>query len=134
MIVDDPQHDDADERLETPKQLALRIGISERKIRHLVQTKQLEHVMIGCRVHIPAGAFARFIASRKVKPCQDETKGQDCAGSRSATVFTSSGPNTAAAASARLARQTATKLKSSSRNGCSDEDAEQGQVIRLRPS
>ena len=103
MIVDDPQHDDADERLETPKQLALRIGISERKIRHLVQTKQLEHVMIGCRVHIPAGAFARFIASRKVKPCQDETKGQDCAGSRNATVFTSPGPNTAAAASAQLA-------------------------------
>jgi excisionase family DNA binding protein len=102
-----------DERLETPKQLAKRLGISERKVRWLLQSKQLEYVMIGCRAHIPEGAFRRFIAARKVAPCPDEIKDQDCAGSRSESAFTSPGPNRAAAASARLARQTAKKLKSS---------------------
>ena len=42
-----------------------------------------------------------------MNPCQDETKGRDSGGSPSASVSTSPGPNTAAAASARQARQTA---------------------------
>ena len=78
---------EADERLETPKQLAARVGISERQVRHLVQTCQLEHVMIGCRVHIPVGAFAQFIEARKVVPCQDGTKDRDCAGSSRRKCF-----------------------------------------------
>src|SRR5215472_15496959 len=48
-----------DDRLETPKQLAARVGVSERQIRLLIQTRQLEHVIIGCRVHIPIGALCR---------------------------------------------------------------------------
>ena len=32
----------ADVRLETPKQLAARVGLSERQVRHLIQTKQLD--------------------------------------------------------------------------------------------
>jgi excisionase family DNA binding protein len=47
----------ADVRLETPRQLAARVGISERQVRYLVQSKQLEHVRIGSRVHIPNGAL-----------------------------------------------------------------------------
>jgi hypothetical protein len=125
---------EADERLETPKQLASRVGISERQIRHLVQTRQLEHVMIGCRVHIPVGAFSRFLNATKVTPCQDETRDRDFVGSPSGSASTLPGPNTAAAASARLARQTAKRLKSFSRNGCSGEDAEPAQVIPLRCS
>ena len=50
------------ERLETPRQLAERVGISERKVRALIKTGRLEYVMIGARPHIPAGAFARFVA------------------------------------------------------------------------
>jgi hypothetical protein len=61
------------ERLETPKQLASRVGISERQVRHLIQTRQIEHVIIGCRVLIPVGAFARFLDARKVTPWRDET-------------------------------------------------------------
>jgi hypothetical protein len=64
---------EADERLETPKQLAARVGLSDRQVRHLIQTRQLEHVMIGCRVHVPVGAFARFLEAKKVTPCPDET-------------------------------------------------------------
>lgn len=122
------------ERLETPKQLAARVGINERQVRHLVQTRQLEHVMIGSRVHIPAGSFGQFIEAKKVTPCPDETKDQNCGGSQSASAFTSPGPSAAAAASARRARRTANKLKSSSASGCSAEDAVQAQVIRLRSS
>jgi hypothetical protein len=125
---------ETDERLETPKQLAKRVGLSERQIRHLLQTKQLAHVMIGCRPHIPEGAFGRFLAARMITPCPDETKGQDCGGSPNVSASTLLGPNTAAAASARLARQTANKLKTSLRNGCKEEGAEQAHVIPLRSS
>ena len=94
---------ETDERLETPKQLAKRVGISEGQIRHLIRKGDLDHVMIGHRVHIPNGAFKRFIASRTVKSCPDETKALDYVGLQSAIASTSPGPNTAAAASAQLA-------------------------------
>jgi hypothetical protein len=81
------------ERLETPKQRAQRVGISERQVRHLVQTRQLEHVIIGSRVHIPADAWPQFIAAKRVRSCPDETKDQDCVGLRSETAFTSFGLN-----------------------------------------
>jgi excisionase family DNA binding protein len=112
------------ERLETPRQLAERVGISERQVRHLTQTRQLEHIMIGSRVHIPIGAFERFLKAKSVKPCQDETKGRVSTGARNATASTSLGQTTAAAASAQLARQTANKLKQSSPNGSKRADAE----------
>src|SRR5262249_23570995 len=88
-----PISGDADDRLETPKQLASRVGSSERQVRYLIETGQLEHVMIGCRVHIPVGAFARFIDARKVMPCQDAIRDRDSVGSPSARASTSPGPN-----------------------------------------
>jgi excisionase family DNA binding protein len=122
------------DRLETPKQLAKRVGISEGKVRQLVQAGQLDCVMIGCRIHIPVDEWSRFIAAKRGKLCHDETKVQDCGISKSVAATTSPGLSTVAAASARLARQTATKLKSLSGNGCSAEDAEKAQVIPLRSS
>jgi excisionase family DNA binding protein len=53
--------------LETPKQLAKRTGLSERQIRHLIDTGQLEHVPVGCRVFVAAGALEKFVAERTVK-------------------------------------------------------------------
>jgi len=99
-----------EDRLETPKQLAARVNLSEGQVRNLIKTGQLEHIMIGSRVHIPSGAFARFLEAKKVKPCQDAIKDRDSVGSPSASASTSRGPSGAAAASARLARQTAHKL------------------------
>jgi hypothetical protein len=109
-----------DVRLETPKQLAERVGLSERQVRHLIATYQLEHVKIGSRVHVPVGAFGRFVEANKRGRAawRDEIKVQGCDGLQRETPTTSPGPSTAAAASARLARQTASKLKSSSQNGC----------------
>src|SRR6516165_4322883 len=123
-----------EDRLETPKQLAARVNLSEGQVRNLIKTGQLEHIMIGSRVHIPSGAFARFLEAKKVKPCQDAIKDRDSVGSPSASASTSRGPSGAAAASARLARQTANKLKASSRNGCTSEDAAPALVIPLRSS
>ena len=122
------------ERLETPKQLAARVGITERQVRHLIQTQQLEHVMIGCRVHIPVGAFARFLEASKVKAWHGETKDQSCAGLKSAAAITSSGPNEAAAASAALVRQNAHRLKSRSPSSCNNGTGEPARVIRLPSS
>jgi excisionase family DNA binding protein len=122
------------ERLETPKQLAARVGLTERQVRHLIQTRQIEHVMIGCRVLIPVGAFTNFLEAKKVRPWPDATKDRDCGGSKNALASMSSGPNAAAAASAQLARRTANRLKSFSRNGCNAEDAAPAQVIPLKSS
>src|ERR1700730_7510033 len=120
-----------DECLETPKQLAARKNLSEGKIRHLVQSGQLEQVMIGSRVHIPSGAWGRFI-KREIESCHAEIRDQNSAGSASANAFTSLGPSEAAAASAALARQTANKLKSSSRNFSSSDNGEAARVIPIK--
>jgi len=42
------------DRLETPKQLAERAGVSERQIRNLIQNGELDSVPIGGRVFIPS--------------------------------------------------------------------------------
>jgi hypothetical protein len=125
-----------DVRLETPKQLADRVGISEGQVRHLIATDQLEHVKIGSRVHIPVGAFGRLVEANKRGGAawRDEIKVQGCDGLQREAPITSPGPSTAAAASARLARQTANKLKSSSQNGSNSEGGETAQVIRLQSS
>jgi hypothetical protein len=48
-----------DDRVETPKQLAGRVGVSEYQIRRLVWTGKLEHIRIGVRDFIPSGAWPR---------------------------------------------------------------------------
>jgi hypothetical protein len=123
-----------DERVETPKQLAARVGLKVRQVRHLIQTGQLEYVLIGGRFFIRYGAFGRFLEANKVLPCQDETRDRGCDGSRSANASTSYGPNEAAAASAALARRTAKRLKSLSPNSSDSASDEPGRVIHLRSS
>src|SRR5436190_2007860 len=133
MIVS--QQTDTDERLETPRKLAKRVGLSERQVRHLIQTRQLEHVMIGCRFHIPVGACS--CASFRQTRCshaQTQRRAAIALAYKAQVLSISPGQNAAAAASARLARQTANKLKSLSRNGCSTEDGETAQVIPLQSS
>jgi hypothetical protein len=90
-------------RVETLKQLADRVGISLGQPRHLIHSGQLQHVRIGARRFVPAGAWERFITDNTVTRCPDATVAPDYAGSRSASASTSLGPSTAAAASAQLA-------------------------------
>jgi excisionase family DNA binding protein len=118
--------------LETPKQLAARLGLKERQIRSLIDSRKLEYVKIGSRAHIPDGAFERFVEANKVTPCQDGTRDQGSNGTAMVPHATSAGPKTVAAASARLAQQAAKKLKSSSPNGSKPEPENMGQLIRLK--
>ena len=83
----------SEERLETPKKLAERVGVTEGRIRHLIRVKQIEHVWIGSRVLIPDGAFKRFVEANKVRPCQDEIRVPAYVGSTSAGVSTLPGQN-----------------------------------------
>jgi hypothetical protein len=122
----------ADERLETPKQLAERIGLSTRQVRILLSDGRLEHVCIGARIMIPSGAYGRFLERNTVRKCRDETKDRAFAGCKSENPSTLSGQSMAAAASARQARKTANKLKSISRSGSRPECDEPAQVIPLR--
>ena len=122
----------ADERLETPKQLAARVNVSERQIRNLIRKRDLDHVMIGARVHIPVDAWRQFIERRRARSWQDGTKEPSSDGAKIEVPSTSFGQSTVAAASARLAQQTAKKLKTSSRNGSTPEASQPAQVIRLK--
>ena len=126
---------DFDDSLETPKQLAARVGLKDRQIRRLIAIGQLESVQVGCRKYIPRSAWPRFLSKAEmVKPCQDETKAPSSVGSPSAVAITLPGQRGAGAASAALARQTARKLKQSSGNGSTLEDAETARVIPLKYS
>jgi excisionase family DNA binding protein len=120
--------------LETPKQLAARVGLKERQIRTLIDSGKLEYVKIGCRVHIPDGAFERFIEHNKVTPCQDETKELNFTGAKTGEPSISFGQSTVAAASRQQALQTASKLRQSSRDGSKPDGGQQAQVIPLKPS
>jgi excisionase family DNA binding protein len=123
-----------DESLETPKQLAARVGLKERQVRHLIHTRRIEYVMVGSRPLIPRSAWTRFLEASTVKPCPDATKVRSYDGSKSGSASTSSGPSAAGAASARLARQTANELKRFLGSGSTREAAEQGRVIPLKSS
>ena len=124
----------SDERLETPKQLAARVNLSERQVRRLIQTGRLQYLMIGCRVHIPSGAFERFVQEGSVKPWRDEIRDHAYVGLINANASTSSGRSTVAAASAQLARQNAKKLKSCSVTGSKREASAAAHVIPPRSS
>ena len=118
--------------LETPKQLAARVGLKERAIRSLIDAGKLEYIMIGSRVHIPDGAFERFVEANKVSPCLDGIKALSCIGAKPVEPITSSGLSMAAAAGTRQALQTANRLKQSSRNGFGSDANQLAQVIQIK--
>ena len=64
-----------DDRVETPKQVAERVGVSDYLIRQLIRTGELEHVRIGGRIFIPNGAWTRYVAANTKggRECQGET-------------------------------------------------------------
>lgn len=123
-----------DVRLETPLQLAARVGLTIGQVRGLISRGELAIVMIGSRVHIPTDAYPRFIENNRVTKCREETKGPASDGSLNVGAFISLGQNTAAAASAQQARQIASRLKRPSESGCRQEGDAVGRVIRLKSS
>jgi excisionase family DNA binding protein len=118
--------------LETPKELATRIGWPLARVYRLINERRIEYVRVGSRKHIPAGAFERFIVDNKEEPCQEETLAPGSSGLKNVAASTSYGPKVDAAASARLAQQIAQSLKSRSRNFCGVGEAKGPQSLRKR--
>ena len=122
------------QRLRTTKKVADDSGLSVDQVRALIHKNLLRHVMIGKRPMIPDGAFEQFIEENTVQSCQDETPVPASDFSKSVVSTTSSGPNPAAVGSARLVQQIGKKLKSCSRNSCTDDNGPADRVIPLKSS
>lgn len=58
--------------LETPKELAKRLGWPERRVRSLISTRQLRHVKVGGMYFVPEGAFTEFLCANMVEPDQPQ--------------------------------------------------------------
>ncbi|WP_405405238.1 helix-turn-helix domain-containing protein [Paracoccus sp. Ld10] len=58
--------------LETPKELANRLGWPERRVRSLITSKQLRHVKVGGMYFVPTGAFDEFLKAHMVEPDQSQ--------------------------------------------------------------
>jgi hypothetical protein len=54
------------DRVETPKQLATRLeNVSERQIRNLIKSGELESVRIGGRIYVPADAWSLLVERKR---------------------------------------------------------------------
>lgn len=56
------------DHLESPKELAVRIGWPERRVRFLITNADLRHMRIGNRIFIPSGAVEEYIERNMVEP------------------------------------------------------------------
>jgi excisionase family DNA binding protein len=54
--------------LESPRELAIRTGWPERRIRNLISQRRLRHVRIGTNIYVPTGAVEEFINRNMVEP------------------------------------------------------------------
>ena len=122
------------EQVETPKQLAVRVGISEYQVRELIRTGQLGHVRIGDRKFIPRGAWPRYLEANMKggTPWQDETRGQDSSGTDTVPPIISVGPKMDAAMSAARTQAISKRLKQSSQSGLLSDRNQPAQVVRLK--
>lgn len=57
-----------DEILESPREVANRLGWPLARIRKLIRTKQVRHVKVGGLYFVPSGAIDEFLAQRTVEP------------------------------------------------------------------
>ena len=85
------------DRVETPKQLAKRLeNVSERQIRNLIKSGELESVQIGGRKYVPADAWSLLVERKRKRTWPDETKAHDSNGTVAAVVGTFAGTKQAA--------------------------------------
>src|SRR5262245_15950542 len=92
-----------------------RAGLSRYHVETLIAEGRLEAVHIGSRTFIPAGALERFV-ERETAQCRAAIQVPASSGSKGADAGSSNGSREAASASAQLARQTAKRLRCSSRS------------------
>ncbi len=108
--------------LESPRELADRVGVSVASIRELIRERKLDHIFLtsGQRnPKIPAGAWERYINLNMVRACPDQSENpnsKSIARTRMGTS-TSMSPKAEKAGNSQLSRATAKKLSSSGTNG-----------------
>lgn len=56
------------EKLESPRQLAERLGWPLARVRKLIRLKQLRHVKVGGLYFIPSGAMDEFFEAQTIEP------------------------------------------------------------------
>ena len=119
-------------QLETPKQLAKRVGLTEKAVRKLLKVGKLSFVRIGTRLRIPPGTWEVYLKINVVQPWRGEISDQNSYSSANAVSTISSGLRVDAAASAALAQQTAQRLKLSLRSSSRDTPAVRVHEIRRK--
>ncbi|MBO0145431.1 helix-turn-helix domain-containing protein [Agrobacterium sp. Ap1] len=55
-------------QLETPKQLAERVGWPVRRIRAMIYRRQLRHVRVGGSIFLPMDAFDEYLKTHMIAP------------------------------------------------------------------
>ena len=60
--------------LESPKQLAMRSGWPERRIRNLIAANKIRHVKIGGNIFLPTDAIDEYLSLNMVEPTRSQVK------------------------------------------------------------
>ena len=93
------------------RQFCERYDLSRYAVNILIAQGNLAYFLVGKRKYIPEGAWEEYLERKMLLPCQDATTDQGYGFSKNVSVTTLSGQKANAAASAALARRTATKLR-----------------------
>jgi hypothetical protein len=59
-------------RLLSPRQLAMRSGWSEKRVRTLIRQMKLQHIQVGSSVLLPSDAIERFVEANMFTPKADK--------------------------------------------------------------
>lgn len=62
-----------EQHLESPRQVADRLGWPLARVRKLIRAKQVRHVKVGGLYFVPFGAIDDFLAERTVEPDQSDS-------------------------------------------------------------
>ncbi|WP_422028859.1 helix-turn-helix domain-containing protein [Roseovarius sp.] len=118
----------------TIRQAAKNGPLSEAKIRDGIHSGEIQHAKVGGRYLLPENAVEEYLGAmlRGGPTCPEETKGQNCAGSKNEAATTSLGLTAAEAGSAARARRIGEKLKRSSPNGSTSDSETPARVIPLK--
>lgn len=61
-----------EQHLESPRQVADRLGWPLARVRKLIRAKQVRHVKVGGLYFVPLGAIEDFLAERTVEPAHTD--------------------------------------------------------------
>ncbi|MPL98013.1 hypothetical protein SDC9_44211 [bioreactor metagenome] len=61
---------DLQQQLESPRQVAERLGWPLARVRKLIRAKQVRHVKVGGLYFVPVGAVDEFLRARMIEPLQ----------------------------------------------------------------